>query len=1201
MARPGSTADGKGRMSGLILRVLTAVAGLLAGWLLLVAFDRVRRGSCSAECDFLWDPPLPLPRAASRVQRLGWPRLLGAAIAASMLLSMVAISPPPKASAAPVFSYFPSPSPTDGRMLSIAGNGLQTLGGNSVTLSFSVANTQSNFQLGFFDGKDRTVWDSDTSTVFPTQFDLYEDPLGNGTGSVLAASWSESTMTANSWKDFTVNTAPSAKSPSGNYFYRLTIHATTSAAAYNNFKVRVEGATYITPTSVFGLMAAKASGITTDSYYDGSWDFSMVVPNGATYVGTWDGDFDVANDTNDTNTPDVGIPSWSPTSAIAEGVHAGNPPDDNTVASGNRRSPNVNYEIDLPDGTPYMNANPSGNTEWEYFRLDTAAWDANVMDYHVTTLPAGVYHIRLHGMDWKNLCAMKFDYPIVGYDASGTPLIPPAPFDVGDTVWNDINPDGVKGPGENGIAGVLINLVDSVSGAIVGTGTTDANGTYNITAWNGTYRVAPAASNYATGGALFGFRPTTAATQTITVTNANIGTADFGEQLIPRISVTPDQAQACAPNDIAPYSFTVQNNAATTFTVDFATSSSLGFANSILTASGLPTSAVTLRSGEATTIVVRINVPVSATIGSQDITRLTATLRGDGANASAIAQTTVRQAVDISPDNSGASGPGTSVDYSHVVVNDTSTTQTITLSSADTRGWPISILATDGVTVIGSVSVPPNGGSKPIIVRVGVPSGATTSTVDTTTVTAQMGALSDTAVDITTVSSLLTYGTPAYTTPDSAFVLGDPVYGRASTLTSGTAYYFVWRDSTGTTQSVSTTRTPGASGMATDTYSITPTATVGTWSVEVHRSSTRALVSGQSFTVSYVAAISALYATDASTVGTNTTVTSAEDNSSIATITASSIDYRIWWDSNANGVFDAGDIYIAPGGGPVPYSGSGGAVTHTTSGVTVVPFTTYNDPGWQMSNITFPNQGTYNITAVWKTSGGMQIDTKTSQFFSVPTLGEFVRGIHAPRLPWIALGAIVWAAALWRLRRKRRWLSFYGLGSLGTVLLALFLAQATGLDTLLESVQAGHVAWLAALLHMNIAALPPSALAIQNHVGWGVFDIVIECSALLEMAALVGLVGFYPAFGRGRKTAIIASGLAATYVINVARILLIVGMIASLGTGWVFVAHAVVGRIFFFTGIVVVYWLLVTMPTVRAVSRRLEAAPSSAEEDDRDV
>ena len=168
------------------------------------------------------------------------------------------------------------------------------------------------------------MWDADQTTNFPTTYTLYEDPLGNGTGSVQVAQWTDTQMTANAWKDFVLNTSPSAKSPSGNYFYRLTIAGTTTNSTINCFKVRVEGATYITPTSIFGLIASKASNITTDGSYDGSWDFAMVVPQGSTYVGVWDGDFDYTSDTDDPNTGST-VPTWSPSSAVAEGAHPGNP------------------------------------------------------------------------------------------------------------------------------------------------------------------------------------------------------------------------------------------------------------------------------------------------------------------------------------------------------------------------------------------------------------------------------------------------------------------------------------------------------------------------------------------------------------------------------------------------------------------------------------------------------------------------------------------------------------------------------------------------------------------------------------------------------------------------------------------------------------------------------------------------------------
>ena len=57
------------------------------------------------------------------------------------------------------------------------------------------------------------------------------------------------------------------------------------------------------------------------------------------------------------------------------------------------------------------------------------------------------------------------------------------------------------------------------------------------------------------------------------------------------------------------------------------------------------------------------------------------------------------------------------------------------------------------------------------------------------------------------------------------------------------------------------------------------------------------------------------------------------------------------------------------------------------------------------------------------------------------------------------------------------------------------------------------------IFNVKASLLPPSGLAIGNHIGWGVFDIGIECSALLEMAAFAVLVAFYPPFARRQERA----------------------------------------------------------------------------------
>lgn len=186
-------------------------------------------------------------------------------------------------------------------------------------------------------------------------------------------------------------------------------------------------------------------------------------------------------------------------------------------------------------------------------------------------------------------------------------------------------------------------------------------------------------------------------------------------------------------------------------------------------------------------------------------------------------------------------------------------------------------------------------------------------------------------------------------------------------------------------------------------------------------------------------------------------------------------------------------------------------------------------------------------------------------------------------LATLVIGTACWALAVAALRRSRRWLLFYLLGGLGLVLVTLLWSSHFGFDDVLEALEARMAVWIATAGGIPLSLVGATGLAIPNHTGWAVFDVGIECSALIEMSAIVGLTVFYPAFSAGRKTVHATVGVAATFVINMVRIMVIVLIINAFGTGWVFAAHAVFGRVVFLLGTVALYWWLVTRPTVSTV------------------
>jgi hypothetical protein len=470
------------------------------------------------------------------------------------------------------YTCLPTCSETDGRFLSLAGTGLSTLNGDSIHLEFAAPRTATTLEIGIFDGDTGGLWDVGTQ---PMEYTLYADPAADGSGTVMVGRWlgnttnptsgpgwtvSSATMPDNGWWTLTVQTSAVAQAPSGHYFYHLRVRNTNpSVSSWSNFKVRTSGTVTLKPQAfaftgtMFIVPDAKiiypSYPNLTPTTYDGSFDFYAYVPTSTSSFTVWDGDLDYGSfdlATKDTDDPDTGhvIPPWAVgTTAVPQGVavgskgSTGNPADDyNSLVY--RRSPSVIYEVVDPNGNHYLNNNPSGNLEWEQFRLDTAPFDRSKMDYHADSLPAGIYHVHMQGMDLSNLNAWRFGYDVVGVDTNGNPCTPLHPYLVGDYVWYDANGDGLQNEiSDAGIGGVVINLVDG-NGAVLATTTTDANGHYTFEVEPGTYAVQVAPANFNPGGALESLAPTVDYTadgkgdnqRTQAVVNANVLTYDFGYQ-----------------------------------------------------------------------------------------------------------------------------------------------------------------------------------------------------------------------------------------------------------------------------------------------------------------------------------------------------------------------------------------------------------------------------------------------------------------------------------------------------------------------------------------------------------------------------------------------------------------------------------------------------------------------------------------------
>jgi len=198
---------------------------------------------------------------------------------------------------------------------------------------------------------------------------------------------------------------------------------------------------------------------------------------------------------------------------------------------------------------------------------------------------------------------------------------------------------------------------------------------------------------------------------------------------------------------------------------------------------------------------------------------------------------------------------------------------------------------------------------------------------------------------------------------------------------------------------------------------------------------------------------------------------------------------------------------------------------------------------------------------------------------------------------WAAC-AVIWAVLVVYLRVRRLWLPYYVLATVGFSLLFLTAARGTVVEQSLESLTAGHAHTVSGYLGIPTLVFRNApgtllVLVVVGRVGWTIIEVGIECSGLLELAAFAALLIFYPGLGGLRRFGLMAAGLAATYVINIVRLLVIITFLHLGGKNTIFLAHTVIGRGVFFVLVVAVYWFVFTRAALKTVRERVDAAHSS--------
>lgn len=199
-------------------------------------------------------------------------------------------------------------------------------------------------------------------------------------------------------------------------------------------------------------------------------------------------------------------------------------------------------------------------------------------------------------------------------------------------------------------------------------------------------------------------------------------------------------------------------------------------------------------------------------------------------------------------------------------------------------------------------------------------------------------------------------------------------------------------------------------------------------------------------------------------------------------------------------------------------------------------------------------------------------------------------------LAWLLPTCVVWAAAVRFFWKAGAWLPYFVAGAAGSAfLLVVAMRDVLPGEDLLRAATAWavhHSAWFLGVKTTLSSADAGDLLVVgvPHHNEWTLLSIGVECSGLLELATLFGLVAFFPALPAVSRIKVLVAALLLTFVANVVRMLVIVLAVAYGGQATLEVAHVVLGRAVFFTLAIGIYWFAITKPTLRTVAARLKEA-----------
>ena len=174
---------------------------------------------------------------------------------------------------------------------------------------------------------------------------------------------------------------------------------------------------------------------------------------------------------------------------------------------------------------------------------------------------------------------------------------------------------------------------------------------------------------------------------------------------------------------------------------------------------------------------------------------------------------------------------------------------------------------------------------------------------------------------------------------------------------------------------------------------------------------------------------------------------------------------------------------------------------------------------------------------------------------------------------------LLWIYLLYVLKRAGLNFWLFLTGSFGLFILEMFLVRPV-LTEPLARVVAAMAGVVGKLTGTFSAFFRYGIIFIHSVSGSITLKVDFECSGIIEIMAFVSLLAFFQVYSLREKLMVGVAGVLGIMLANTIRIIAICEIIYFGGVGTYFVAHAIIGRLIFYSLSVLLYFFVFTKPQI---------------------